>query len=86
MTGKPTIPDPWRGGRKPRRFAFTYEDLARLFGVKVSTVIQWAANRTKRPRRFDPSDLRSIIALYEKRRVHVDRLSPCTADKHSKKR
>ena len=54
--------EPWRGGRGPKRFAYTYEDLARLFGITAQTVRKWASAR-----RFDPDNLRSVIAVYLER-------------------
>lgn len=68
--------DPWqgaRGPRRPRRFEYTYKDLARLFCVSLSTVKHWCSRTTDkngnlRPAKLNPRDLRSIAALYLERR------------------
>lgn len=41
---------------RPRLWAFGYADFARLFGVSDAVVRSWVSRK-----RFDPSDLRSIV-------------------------
>jgi hypothetical protein len=53
----------WQKGRGKRRFSYTYQDLARLLGMTEEAVRQ-AAHRGK----FDPADLRSVVAFYVKRK------------------
>lgn len=59
----PRISPPWRGGRGPRRFAFTYADYGRLYGVTVQTIRKWVSAG-----RFDPGNLRSVLDLLAERR------------------
>lgn len=68
LPGKPRtrrdhLPPPgYRGGAQPKKF-IGYEDYARFFGVKVDTVRHWVCAG-----KFDPADLRSVVAYYEERR------------------
>jgi hypothetical protein len=56
-------PPPHRGGRGPRRFRFTYEDYARVFGVTVDTVRHWVWSG-----KLDPDRLESVLAMWAARR------------------
>ena len=60
---EPSGPDPFRGRRGPRgpkRFIFTYQDIARVCGCSYGTVRNDACNLPFRPSRFDPKDLESL--------------------------
>ena len=57
-------PPPHRNGRGPRRFRFTYEDYARLYGVKVDTVRHWVWLG-----RFNPESLQSVVDYAMQRRA-----------------
>lgn len=46
--------------RGPKRFSYTYEDIARLAGLSLRTV---KAYGTGTHRRYDPADLGSVMAF-----------------------
>lgn len=56
------------GGGHRKLWAFSWEDLAVLFGVSVRTVQSWSKPRNPRLALFDPTDLESIVRLYNKRK------------------
>lgn len=64
MNPREHVPGHRERGRK--RFAYTYDDLATLYGVEVRTVYNWAAD-SGRP--FDPSDLESVCERWAERRT-----------------
>jgi len=45
-------------GGHPKRFAFTYAELAEALGKKPQTIRRWVAER-----RFDPKDFGSVVRL-----------------------
>jgi hypothetical protein len=53
---RPTLPP--GAGSSPRKFYFTYEDIARVTKRSVQTVRRW-----KSEKRFDPKDFASVAAL-----------------------
>lgn len=53
---RPTLPA--GKGSSPRKFYFTYEDIARVTQRSVQTVRRWKAEK-----RFDPKDFMSVAAL-----------------------
>lgn len=67
MTNRLTDENRWRGGRIPTRFAYTYADYARLYGVTTETVRNWVSIG-----KFDPADLRSVLALLKQRQEEKD--------------
>lgn len=50
-----------------KRFTYTYQDLANLYGVGIRTIRNWVAG-SGQP--FDPSDLESVCRLWCKRHRH----------------
>lgn len=55
----PRIKYPNHKERGPKRFIYTYGDLATLFNVKVDTIRHWVSNG-----KLDPYSLSSIVLLY----------------------
>lgn len=61
-----------RKKRGPKRFSFTYADIAQVTGLSERTVRADAHERTvkgrkPRPAKFDPADLRSIVRYVMRR-------------------
>ncbi len=60
-----------RKKRGPKRFFFTYADLSRVTGLAERTIRADARERTekgkKRPAKFDPQDLRSVVRYVMRR-------------------
>jgi hypothetical protein len=56
-------------GRKPTKFKYTYEDIARLCGISLKTARLYACKK-----KFNPSSLASVIEFVLSRRQSSRRL------------
>lgn len=53
----------YRGGRKPTVYTkITAESLSLLYGVSIRTIKRWISNKI-----LDPTDIKDIIRIYNKR-------------------
>jgi hypothetical protein len=48
----------WTGGKKPTKFFYTYQDIAKLSSLTLNTVRTYASRG-----KFNPADLHSVITL-----------------------
>ena len=72
-TGDPRTRKNYRP-RGPKRFSYTYEDIARLSGLSLRTVKAYAAGKR---RLYDPTDLGSVVAFLVQHKGDAPGSAPC---------
>lgn len=60
-------PAPRKGSGRPRRWTFSYEDIAALLGVSKRTVRLMVKGAPGRPPKLDPSSLEALCFAWARR-------------------